>query len=31
MTVDMKELDLAPSPEKYLLSESQPHIQAMNE
>ena len=31
MTVDMKELDLAPSPEQYLLSESQPHIHAMNE
>ena len=31
MTVDMKELDLAPSPEKYLLSESQGHIQVMNE
>lgn len=31
MTVDMAELDLAPSPEAYLLSESQPHIHAMNE
>ena len=31
MTVDMKELDLAPNPTEYLLSESQPHIQVMNE
>ena len=31
MTVDMKELDLAPNPTAYLLSESQPHIQVMNE
>ncbi|MBR0033434.1 MAG: hypothetical protein IJP96_04715 [Synergistaceae bacterium] len=31
MTVDMRELDLAPSPENYLLSESKPHIEAINE
>lgn len=31
MAVDMKELDLAPSPEKYLLSESKGHIAVMNE
>ena len=31
MTVDMTELDLAPSPEAYLLSESKPHIEVMNE
>ncbi len=31
MTVDMKELDLAPSPEAYLLSESKGHIEVMNE
>ena len=31
MTVDMKELDLSPNPTAYLLSESQPHIQVMNE
>ena len=31
MTVDMKELDLAPSPEKYLLSESKGHVSVMND
>ena len=31
MTVDMRELDLAPSPENYLLSESKGHIAVMNE
>ena len=31
MAVDMKELDLAPSPEQYLLSESKGHIAVMNE
>ena len=31
MTVDMGELDLAPSPEQYLLSESKGHIAVMNE
>ena len=31
MTVDMAELDLAPSPENYLLSESKGHIAVMNE
>ncbi len=31
MTVDMRELDLAPSPEQYLLSESKGHIAVMNE
>lgn len=31
MTVDMKELDLAPDPAAYLLSESKPHIEVMNE
>ena len=31
MTVDMRELDLAPSPEQYLLSESKGHISVMNE
>lgn len=31
MTVDMGELDLAPSPEQYLLSESKGHIEVMNE
>lgn len=31
MTVDMTELDLAPSPEQYLLSESKGHIEVMNE
>lgn len=31
MTVDMGELDLAPSPEAYLLSESKGHIEVMNE
>ena len=31
MTVDMKELDLSPSPEQYLLSESKPHIEVINQ
>ena len=31
MTVDMKELDLAPSPEAYLLSESRGHVEVMNQ
>ena len=31
MTVDMEELNLAPSPEQYLLSESKGHIEVMNE
>ena len=31
MTVDMGELDLAPSPEAYLLSESSAHVTVMNE
>lgn len=31
MAVDMAELDLAPSPENYLLSESKGHIEVMNE
>lgn len=31
MTVDMTELDLAPSPENYLLSESKGHIAVMND
>ncbi len=31
MTVDMTELDLAPNPEQYLLSESKGHIEVMNE
>ena len=31
MTVDMAELDIAPSPEQYLLSESKGHIAVMNE
>ena len=31
MAVDMGELDLAPSPENYLLSESKGHIEVMNE
>ena len=31
MAVDMGELDLAPNPAAYLLSESRPHIQVMNE
>ena len=31
MSVDMKELEIAPSPEAYLLSESKGHIEVMNE
>lgn len=31
MTVDMRELELAPDPAAYLLSESQPHIEVMNQ
>ena len=31
MTVDMAELDLAPSPENYLLSESRGHLEVMND
>ena len=31
MTVDMEELNLAPSPENYLLSESKGHIEVMND